>query len=170
MVEIPAAIRLGTYAQVAAPLNDDLSQEDTVVSKLTAEVESLRSEVASKEATINTLMDDISKQRTEFESQVSNQRTDFESQISKGLLDNLKKCSQWLGKHYPNETLSADWDVLKEIMEHRATLEFPPSLHHVKGHQDDSKPKEDLPLPAQLNIEVDALADECMACHYNQHR
>jgi hypothetical protein len=38
----------------------------------------------------------------------------------------------------------------------------PPRLHHVKGHQDNDIFYEDLPLPAPLNVEADALATRAM--------
>lgn len=54
--------------------------------------------------------------------------------------------------------LHSDWDLL--ISAHRLFCYFPelPSIHHVKGHQDRTIPYEDLPLPAQMNIDADHLA------------
>ena len=58
---------------------------------------------------------------------------------------------------FPSATLAADWDLIEEIY-HQSTLlpSFP--VAHVKGHQDDKVPYEQLPLPAQLNVDADALA------------
>ena len=38
------------------------------------------------------------------------------------------------------------------------SFESNPILEHVYGHQDDNVAKEDLSLPAQLNVECDELA------------
>jgi hypothetical protein len=37
-------------------------------------------------------------------------------------------------------------------------MSLPPSINHVKGHQDDTANYHDLPLPTQLNCDADALA------------
>jgi hypothetical protein len=72
---------------------------------------------------------------------------------------------------YPNVTMEAEWDVLAEI---RATLaaltpDSQPILEHIKGHQDKTKPREELSLKAQLNCQVDDLADEYLQSHQVDH-
>ena len=58
-----------------------------------------------------------------------------------------------------NSTLASDWDVIQMINQTLLQLpEYP--LHHVHGHQDDECSFEDLPLPAQLNVEADHLAGQ----------
>ncbi|CAB9503689.1 expressed unknown protein [Seminavis robusta] len=42
-----------------------------------------------------------------------------------------------------------------------------PSILHVKGHQDDAKPYDELNLEAQLNIDADQLADDWLQAHPN---
>jgi hypothetical protein len=68
---------------------------------------------------------------------------------------------------YPNATLGSEWDVIAQIKATYSELQDEldqelPTLTHVKGHQDEKIPYEDLPLPAQLNVDCDKLADEAM--------
>lgn len=58
----------------------------------------------------------------------------------------------------PNSTLESEWDVLAEIW---TTLKMFPewNITWIKGHQDDNTPYNRLELPAQLNVDADALAD-----------
>ena len=62
--------------------------------------------------------------------------------------------------YYPGITLTADWDVLQAITTTIQMLPIPPTLQHVKGHQDRDRAIELLSLPAQLNIEADYLASQ----------
>jgi hypothetical protein len=64
---------------------------------------------------------------------------------------------------FPNETLRPSWDILQAICgnfklhpELKLHPEF--TLLHVKGHQDSLSDPNDLPFPAQLNIQADLLA------------
>ena len=54
--------------------------------------------------------------------------------------------------------LDSDWDVLQAL--HAKLQAFPtyPSINHVTSHQDNHKPVDQLPLPAQLNVEADTMA------------
>jgi hypothetical protein len=56
---------------------------------------------------------------------------------------------------FPNSTLQADWDITNEINHSLQALAIPPTLVHVKGHQDDHVAYERLSLNAQLNIDAD---------------
>jgi hypothetical protein len=47
-----------------------------------------------------------------------------------------------------------------QILDTLSTLDTKVKLAHVKGHQDDSLPQEELPWPAQLNIRCDTLASK----------
>ena len=60
---------------------------------------------------------------------------------------------------FPNETLRPSWDILQAI---RKNFKLHPhlTLLHVKGHQDDLSDQNDLPFPAQLNVQADLLATE----------
>jgi hypothetical protein len=67
------------------------------------------------------------------------------------------------------DTLDAEWDLLVEIQE--ALRELPGvDLTYVKGHQDDKKANDRLPLMAQLNVDADRLAGEYNREHGNQQR
>ena len=63
--------------------------------------------------------------------------------------------------HLPNP-LSPDWDVLAQIRHQmlrlRDSLSHPPSVSHVKGHQDSQHSFESLTLPSQLNCLADEVA------------
>jgi hypothetical protein len=56
---------------------------------------------------------------------------------------------------FPNSTLEADWDVTHTIIRTLAQLPCKILVQHVKGHQDDHKNYDDLPLDAQLNCDAD---------------
>jgi hypothetical protein len=57
--------------------------------------------------------------------------------------------------------MASEWDVLAEIRTAMQLLgDSQPILSHIKGHQDDNRPLEDLPLQAQLNCRADKLADQ----------
>jgi hypothetical protein len=73
-----------------------------------------------------------------------------------GLLDRISSSRTQVNEH-PNATLRPDWDVLRSIAD--TLLHFPaPKLEHVYGHQDEKTAYDDLDLPAQLNVDADALA------------
>ena len=78
---------------------------------------------------------------------------------SESLLKVLTKMSEW-PYYYPNLTITSDWDVLQAIVTKLQTLPTTPSLRYVRGHQDDHTPYDQLPLPAQLNVDADKLAGE----------
>jgi len=54
--------------------------------------------------------------------------------------------------------MDSEWDVLAEIWTTMAQLENK-TIAWVKGHQDNDKPYEDLPLRAQLNCDADSIAN-----------
>jgi hypothetical protein len=66
-----------------------------------------------------------------------------------------------------NASLESDWDVLAEIW--RTMEDMPemsrPRIQHIKSHQDNDKPYEELPLPAQLNVDADNLAEQFLRDH-----
>jgi hypothetical protein len=71
-----------------------------------------------------------------------------------GLLTRIEKCLPYPDP-FPNTTLQPDWDVTNEIIVTLQELKIQPILEHVKGHQDDHTPYDDLPLEAQLNVDAD---------------
>jgi hypothetical protein len=66
---------------------------------------------------------------------------------NKGRVDNVNSMAKH-PDHFANDSLAADWDVVHEIVESRRQLAHPPSITHIKGHQDRDKPHEQLSLPA----------------------
>jgi ribonuclease HI len=76
---------------------------------------------------------------------------------SESIVDQVKTTLEF-PFYYPNQTLSADWDIIQAIV---STLkQFPriPPLEWIKGHQDRNRSVQSLSLPAQLNVEADELA------------
>jgi hypothetical protein len=67
-------------------------------------------------------------------------------------------------KLFPDLALLSDWDVTHKISQSLWTLECPPTLRHVKGHQDTTTPYAKLSLEAQLNVDADTKAGffQCM--------
>jgi hypothetical protein len=54
--------------------------------------------------------------------------------------------------------LHSEYDVLITIHKLLKNLHSPHTISHVKGHQDDQVPYNELPLSAQLNCNADVLA------------
>jgi hypothetical protein len=59
---------------------------------------------------------------------------------------------------FPNKTLRSKYDITEQIYNTQEEHNIKAFFHWEKGHQDNNKNKEDLPLEAQLNIEADKLA------------
>jgi hypothetical protein len=87
---------------------------------------------------------------------------------NQGLISRLESSLPYIDP-FPNLTLTADWDVTNEIVKSLRELPTPPTLAHVKGHQDDHIPYSDLPLDAQLNVDADAEAGYYQ-CTFARHR
>eukprot|EP00957_Ditylum_brightwellii_P017513 1319757-Ditylum_brightwellii.AAC.1 len=51
-----------------------------------------------------------------------------------------------------------DWDVIAQIVAVICESNLKGEFKHIKGHQDKDKKYEDLPLIAQLNVNIDILA------------
>ena len=60
----------------------------------------------------------------------------------------------------PTMTIGAEADLLLSINHLRTQMEHPPTLLHVRAHQDESTKFEDLPIEAQLNSLCDTNANE----------
>jgi hypothetical protein len=62
-----------------------------------------------------------------------------------------------MGRHtwYPNKTMSSDWDVLHAIANTLQLFPIRPAVAHVKGHQVNNAPYDQLPLEAQQSIDAD---------------
>lgn len=81
-----------------------------------------------------------------------------------GLIHRVKSQGQ-LKYPVPNATFKPDWDVVQAIVDTLSTCSIEASYVHVKGHQDDDTPLEELGLLAQLNVEADKYAGEYRALH-----
>ena len=61
---------------------------------------------------------------------------------------------------FPNTTMEAKWDCVAEILQTiKALGRVTPTIEHIKGHQDEDTPYEQLSLSAQLNCDADSLAN-----------
>jgi hypothetical protein len=76
---------------------------------------------------------------------------------NQGLVDTISKMMEWKTM-YPSNVLESEWDIMSVILAYIPQLPVPPSVQHVKGHQDEEAPVATLPLPAHINCEADALA------------
>jgi hypothetical protein len=76
---------------------------------------------------------------------------------SKSMLDKLQEMRTW-PYYYPNATMEAEWDILQAMISTIQKFDQPPQFQHVTGHQDRKTAYNNLPLPAQLNVDADALA------------
>jgi hypothetical protein len=76
---------------------------------------------------------------------------------NQGLVDTITKMMEW-ETLYPSNALTSEWDIISVILAYIPQLPSPPSVQHVKGHQDKEALVATLPLPAQLNCEANALA------------
>eukprot|EP00957_Ditylum_brightwellii_P054980 4167230-Ditylum_brightwellii.AAC.1 len=56
---------------------------------------------------------------------------------------------------YSFRTIDPDWDITVQICDSLRSKKIKTNLKHIKGHQDDDTPYEELDLPARLNTEVD---------------
>jgi hypothetical protein len=60
----------------------------------------------------------------------------------------------------PNATFKSDWDIVESIVQIVRASHIHITLEHVRGHQDDTTPTEELDLLVQLNIEADKYAGD----------
>jgi len=72
----------------------------------------------------------------------------------------IQQVTKMLTNHIPNPSwaIAYDYDLHNEIFQTIRRIPLPVSLHHVKGHQDQNTPVQDLPYEAQLNIDCDKQA------------
>ena len=86
---------------------------------------------------------------------------------NKSMVNRVNDRPKNLDRIYPNDKLSAEWDLLMEIWRSLEILdtEQTPSFTHIKGHQDDKTPYARLTLPAQLNVDADHWADQFIRNH-----
>jgi len=76
--------------------------------------------------------------------------------------------AEW--KRTPNSTQASDYDVLADIWATRDLSQTTacPAVLHIKGHHNKKTAYEQLPLPAQLNVDANKLAGDYMAAHPNK--
>eukprot|EP00957_Ditylum_brightwellii_P182132 13876673-Ditylum_brightwellii.AAC.1 len=60
--------------------------------------------------------------------------------------------------NHPFNTLPSDWDIIAQIVAVPNEGKFNDKFEHVKGHQDKVKQYKELPLQAQINVDVDIIA------------
>jgi hypothetical protein len=88
---------------------------------------------------------------------------------NEGLITRLKSRRQ-SSVVYANSTLDADWDITEAIHTTIQHLQIPNhSYGWVKGHQDDHRSFDDLPVVARFNIRADELAEEYMLEYQPTH-
>eukprot|EP00957_Ditylum_brightwellii_P185958 14157276-Ditylum_brightwellii.AAC.1 len=86
---------------------------------------------------------------------------------NEGILERLK--DQLTYTHdYPFNTLEPDWDVVAQIAETLKQYNDLITITHVKSHQDDNMPFDELTMPARLNIAADSLATNYSIQHSTQ--
>jgi hypothetical protein len=71
---------------------------------------------------------------------------------------------------HPNIMLWSKWDIKLVIRDAYHDLGWIFAFEHVKSHQDNSIPVENLPLEVQLNAEADHLATSYLANSKHQGR
>jgi len=75
-----------------------------------------------------------------------------------GTITQAKKYTS-MSETFPNQTITDDYDIYKEIAEVVSNLtQFSTTFVHIKGHQNGTKSNRLLTLPAQMNIECDERA------------
>ena len=77
---------------------------------------------------------------------------------NKALVNMIDHLLQRERPQFPNDTLKTDWDIINEIVSLMKSSKQ--RITWIKGHQDEGKRVDELSLPAQLNCEADALANE----------
>ena len=76
---------------------------------------------------------------------------------NKGLLQRILSLTNQTFAN-PSTTMAPDWDIVQAIVNTFRLLPIPPEITHVKGHQDDVTPLENLPFLARCNCAADKLA------------
>lgn len=76
----------------------------------------------------------------------------------------VSKTRRWNDYSNPSHTTTPNFDIFKTIYQQqilfgRNTI---PDTQWVKGHQDSNKPIRELPIPAQLNVHADSLAEHAL--------
>eukprot|EP00957_Ditylum_brightwellii_P036951 2796951-Ditylum_brightwellii.AAC.1 len=67
------------------------------------------------------------------------------------------KTQQQYPYDYSFNTLTPDWDIIAQTVAVLQRSDISGEFEHVKGHQDKDRKYKDLPLPAQMNVNVDIL-------------
>jgi len=88
---------------------------------------------------------------------------------NKAVVDTVNSLLNLQRPDFPNDSLRPSWDLLQSLRTYNQkhpTL----ALGHILGHHDKNVPVDQLPLPARLNVRVDALAGAFQAAsnHANQ--
>eukprot|EP00957_Ditylum_brightwellii_P201887 15327675-Ditylum_brightwellii.AAC.1 len=56
---------------------------------------------------------------------------------------------------YSYNTLEPDWDIVAQSAVNLCVYGLNLTIHHVKSHQDNDRPYEELDIPAKINVEAE---------------
>ena len=88
---------------------------------------------------------------------------------NEGLVTTLQQLQEYT-HIYPNVTITPEWDCLAQTLHTLKTLgNRQPGPSHIKGHQDNEMPYEELELPVQLNCGADHYASQYLMDSPNIH-
>eukprot|EP00957_Ditylum_brightwellii_P159764 12160243-Ditylum_brightwellii.AAC.1 len=76
---------------------------------------------------------------------------------NEGVIQRINKQLEYL-YDYSFHTINPAWDIIVQICDALKDSKIKINLEHIKGHQDDNIPYEELNLLAHLNTEVDFMA------------
>eukprot|EP00957_Ditylum_brightwellii_P211763 15366575-Ditylum_brightwellii.AAC.1 len=85
------------------------------------------------------------------------QATLFRAEGNKGIVKRISNQLTYT-HNYPFNTLEPDWDAVAQVADTLKQYNNLITITHVKGHQDDNKPLEELTMPARFNVTTDFLA------------
>eukprot|EP00957_Ditylum_brightwellii_P073615 5593921-Ditylum_brightwellii.AAC.1 len=81
----------------------------------------------------------------------------FQLQDNEGIVKRINKQLTYT-YDYPFNTLKPDWDMVAQAAHTLKPYVDTLTITHIKSHQDDNTPLEEMSLPARLNIAADCLA------------
>ena len=81
-----------------------------------------------------------------------------------GLIDRVHAQSK-LKYPIPNQVFQPDWDMVQAIVQTQQAFAISSTYQHVKGHQDDDTPLQELSLLSQLNVAADEYAGDFRIQH-----
>ncbi|KAG7345852.1 hypothetical protein IV203_004919 [Nitzschia inconspicua] len=87
---------------------------------------------------------------------------------NEALVETVNKAREQSRLQFPNDALTASWDVVQAVVR-LAKLLLQITFHHIKGHQDTQVALDKLSRPAKLNVQADKLAGsyQLLSSHKN---